>query len=150
MTNVRNELTQAMELGEAIFVNAIQDLEMIKEQIQDDRLLFVTAQLVEMAHIYVNMSRAARGLWAYVGEDDTENAQADVYEAFQAIEHVHAKAPNERLLVTREYLYEAMSSIKERNIDKSKEVLGSIGMIADTTRLSIIEHLDFIEKRIAA
>ena len=41
MTNVRNELTQAMELGEAIFVNAIQDLEMIKEQIQDDRLLFV-------------------------------------------------------------------------------------------------------------
>ena len=151
MTNLRNELTGIVENAEKVLGIQISLLLEAQESHEDnDRLLFLYSQSVEMASYFYYMAKASRGLAVYVSEGDSDFARSDVYDAFQAIDHIYVKAPNERSKIARDNLLQALDVLKEGELDQIRELAGTFGQISDTARLSLLEHYQAITQELGA
>lgn len=147
MSKLREVLTSAVEVAEGALLHSIQVwTDVQKTYSGNERVLFFAAQRVEMAYIYSYMSKASRGLGVYLSENDADSAKADVYEAFQAIDHMHSKVPGERTKIACDYLLNALDAIKENNIEEARELAYTVSLIADTAKVSVIEHTDLLKQ----
>lgn len=142
MSELRNKLTElvnkADEVLEDLVINWVQYSEIFAD---NDRIIFLSSQSVEMATYHTCMMRATRGLGVYLTENDSEIAKNDLYEASKLIDEMHAKAPNDRTSIANEILSKSMFALQEKDIEQLRELLTNIFSIADTSRLSVLDHI---------
>ncbi|WP_088105235.1 hypothetical protein [Halalkalibacter urbisdiaboli] len=141
------QLDEAVKKADEVLAYSISNWrKLITEYPSNERVLFLSSQSVEMAHIYSYMTRAVSGICTYVTGGNQELASSNLYDIFQEIDNSHTETPNERSKVSYEVIFGAMSAVKEDNLEDARKYLGTMAQIADMTRLSILEHMEALEQ----